>query len=177
MEYPKYHTQIVDDLMSGRFILSKDKVFDELKANEAFYASFFRESFRYDLKFNQEFAYLVSPETTENLSRDISIFFAILCYELDKDGKNFLDELQYGEFEMDRVDAYFEDSTYNEVIRANNQLKDSDSRRKLIRNGLMRRNITERTAEDRFVFTPAYKVFIQFALELAKQRMSTEQPA
>ena len=120
---------------------------------------------------------MVSPETTENLSRDISIFFAILCYELDKDGKNFLDELQYGEFEMDRVDAYFEDSTYKEVIRANNQLKDSDSRRKLIRNGLMRRNITERTAEDRFVFTPAYKVFIQFALELAKQRMSSEQPA
>jgi hypothetical protein len=171
MEYPKYHTQIVEALMGGKFILATDKVFDELKSNEEFYNRFFKISFRYDLKFNQEYAYLISSETTENLSRDISIFFAILCYELDRDGKNFMDELQYAEFEMDKVDEYFENSTYKELIKANNQLKDSESRRKLIRNGIIRRNIATKTAEDRFVFTPASKVFINFALDLAKQRV------
>jgi hypothetical protein len=95
---------------------------------------------------------------------------AILCYELDKDGKNFMDELNYAEFEMDKVDEYFEVSAYKELIKANNQIKDSEARRKLIRNGLIRRNIANKTAEDKFVFTPAYKVFIQFALELAKKR-------
>lgn len=170
MEYPKYHTQIVEALMGGKFVLATDKVFDELKENETFYNSFFKVSFKYELKFNQEFAYLVSTETTENLSRDISIFFAILCYELDKDGKNFMDELNYAEFEMDKVDEYFENSNYKEIIKSNNQLKDSEARRKLIRNGLIRRNIATKTAEDKFIFTKAHKVFIQFALELAKQR-------
>ena len=170
MEYPKYHTQIVEALMGGKFILAGDKYFDELKANESFYTSFFKVSFRYELKYSQEYAYLVSTDTTENLSRDISIFFAILCYELDRDGKNFMDELQYAEFEMDKIDEYFENSTYKELIKANNQLKDSESRRKLIRNGIIKRNIATKTGEERFVFTPASKVFINFALDLARQR-------
>jgi hypothetical protein len=170
MDYPKYHTLIVEALMGGKFILANDKIFDSLKENESFYVSFFKESFKYELKFNQEYAYIVSTETTENLSRDISIFMAILCYELDKDGKNFMDELNYAEFEMDKVDEYFEVSAYKELIKANNQIKDSEARRKLIRNGLIRRNIANKTAEDKFVFTPAYKVFIHFALELAKKR-------
>ena len=170
MDYPKYHTLIVEALMGGKFILANDKIFESLKETESFYGSFFKESFKYELKFNQEYAYIVSTETTENLSRDISIFMAILCYELDKDGKNFMDELNYAEFEMDKVDEYFEVSAYKELIKANNQIKDSEARRKLIRNGLIRRNIANKTAEDKFVFTPAYKVFINFALELAKKR-------
>ena len=63
-----------------------------------------------------------------------------------------------------------ENSTYKELIKANNQLKDAESRRKLIRNGLIKRNIATKTGEERFVFTPASKVFINFALDLARQR-------
>jgi hypothetical protein len=37
---------------------------------------------------------------------------------------------------------------------------------------MARRNIIEKTAEDRFMFTPAYNVFIDFAKELAKEKMN-----
>jgi hypothetical protein len=169
MVYPKYHKQIVEELMGGKFVLASDKIYEELKENEAFYASFFKASFNYLLHLKQEYAYLTSHETNETLSRDICIFFAILCYELDKDGRNFLDQIQFSEFTIDAVDEYFANSAYTDLIQANKQLKDKDSRRNLI-NAMSRKNIIEKTGEDRFMFTNAYKVFIDFAVEVAKSR-------
>lgn len=170
MEYPKYHRQIVEELMGGKFVLSSDKLYEELKENESFYASFFKASFNYNLVLKQDFGYLISSETNETLSRDISIFFAILCYELDKDGRNFMDQLQYAEFNYDEVDEYFTHSTFADLIQANNQLKDKDARRKLL-NNMSRKNIIEKTGEDRFMFTNAYKIFIDFAIEVAKSKV------
>lgn len=176
MEYPKYHREIVEDLMNGKFILVHDKSFESLKENESFYYRFFRESFGYELHVNTEYSYVTSKETQETLSRDISIFFAILCYELDRDGKNFLDQIQYSEFEMSEIEQLFENSSFIDLILSNKQLKDSDSRRNLI-NSMNRRNIIEKNTDDRFVFTPAYKVFIDFAMELARSRSHAEEEA
>lgn len=173
MEYPKYHREIVDELMNGKFILSYDKSFESLKENEAFYYRFFRESFGFELHLQNDFAYVTSNETQENLSRDISIFFAILCYELDKDGRNFLDLIQFSEFEISEIDQLFENSSFIDLIHSNKQLKDADSRRNLL-NSMNRRNIIEKHSDDRFVFTPAYKVFIDFAIELARSRSSVQ---
>lgn len=166
MEYPKNHRQIVEELMSGKFILSTESIFEDLKSNEMFYSSFFKSSFNYELSLTNEYAYLISEETNENLSRDISIFFAILCYELDRDAKNFLDQLQYAEFTIEEVENYFENTSFVDLILSNKQLKDPDARRNLL-NSMARRNIIEKTAEDRFVFTNAYKLFIDFAKDLA----------
>lgn len=168
MVYPDKHKEIVGDLMNGKFILSKESHFEELKRNEVeFYLPFFEKSFGYKLILNQEYAYLVSEDTDENLSRDISIFFAILCYELDKQGENFLDALQYSEFSFEEVDSLFGNSSYIELIQTNKQLKDSDTRRRLLFTAMNKKNIIEKISDDKFYFTPAYKVFIDFAKELA----------
>lgn len=168
MEYPDQHRQIVESLMSGRFILSREKYFEELNKKEDFYIQFFKTSFGYNLLITKEFAYLVSDDTDENMSRDISIFFAILCYELDKQGKNFLDGLQYSEYSFEEVNQLFENSSYIDLIQTNKQLKDTDSRRKILFNTMSKKNIIEKINEDRFYFTPAYKIFIDFAKELAE---------
>ena len=176
MDYPKNHKDIVEDLMAGKFILPSVKYFESLKENEAFYSEFFKESFGYTLNITNDFAYVVSPETQETLSRDISIFFAILCYELDRDGRNFLDLLQYSEFEAEEIDRMFENSSFIDLILSNKQLKDGDARRSLL-NAMNRRHIIEKITEDRFIFTSAYKVFIEFAIELAKSRSKEVEPS
>lgn len=101
--YPDKHKEIVTSLMEGKFITVEDSLFETIKKNEEFYITFFENSFGFELIVNQDFYYLVSSETNENTSRDISIFFSILCYELDKNGKNFLEELNYSEFHIDEI--------------------------------------------------------------------------
>jgi hypothetical protein len=175
MEYPRYHKEIVNDLLSGKFILASDQRFTILKEKAAFYELFFRESFGYEFEIKSDYAFVLSYETDEQLSRDICLFFAILCYELDKDGKNFLEELLYAEFELDKVDEYFENSAYGELIASNNKLRDRESRKQFI-NTLNRRNIVDKISDQKFSFTPAYKVFIDFAADFAKGKLAGEQP-
>src|SRR5688572_5840740 len=175
MEYPKNHRDIVDDLMAGKFILPSAKHFESLRESEQFYQEFFKESFNYALSVTNDYAYVISAETQETLSRDISIFFAILCYELDRDGRNFLDLIQYSEFEVEEIDRMFENSSFIDLILSNKQLKDGDARRTLL-NSMNRRHIIEKITEDRFIFTSAYKVFIEFAIELAKSRSKEVEP-
>ncbi|MDZ4668349.1 MAG: hypothetical protein SGJ00_10740 [bacterium] len=173
MEYPRYHKEIVNDLMNGKFILASDQKFVSLKEQVPFYEKFFKESFGYELEVKSDFAFLLSYETAEQLSRDICMFFAILCYELDKDGKNFLEEIQYAEIEHEKLDAYFDNSAYAELIASNNQLRNSESRRDFIRT-LARRNIVERNGDGKFSFTQAYKVFVDFAADFAKGKLAKE---
>lgn len=173
MDYPRFHKEIVNDLMSGKFILASDPKFVSLKEQSSFYEQFFKESFSYELEIKSDYAFLLSYETAEQLSRDICLFFAILSYELDKDGKNFLEEIQFAEFEMEKLDSYFENSAYIEIITANNQLKNAESRRDFVRT-LARRNIVERNGDAKFSFTQAYKVFIDFASDFAKGKLSHE---
>ena len=169
MEYSKNHRQIVEDLMGGKFILPTNKNFIELKEKEKFYEDFFKFSFGHDLIMRQDFAFLVSDETNEMLSRDVCIFFAILCYELDKDGRNFLDLINYSEFEYDQINDYFENSSYLEVVRNNSRLRDINTRNEFM-DTLDRRNIIEKTGPQKFTFTTAHKNFTDFAMELAKSK-------
>jgi len=171
MDYPENHRQIVEELMNGRFILSREKHFEELNKKQDFYIHFFKTSFGYNLIIKNEYAYLVSEDTDENISRDISIFFAILCYELDKQGKNFLDGLQYIDYSFEEVNELFENSSYIDLIRTNKQLKDTDSRRRIIFNTMSKRNIIEKINDEKFYFTPAYNVFLDFAKELAELKL------
>lgn len=170
MEYPEKHRQIIQDLMNGRFILSRERHFEELNKEKDFYTLFFQNSFGHQLVITNEYAYLVSEDTDENTSRDISIFFAIFCYEMDKQGKNFLDGLQYAEYSFEEVNLLFDNSSYIDLIQSNKQVRDIDSRRRLLFTTMKNRNIIEKISDDRFFFTPAYKVFIDFAKELAETR-------
>jgi hypothetical protein len=173
MVYPSKHRQIVEELMNGKFILSNEEHFNSLKESDQFYTEFFKVSFDLDLHIKNEYAFLLSKETQENFSRDVSIFIAVLSYELDKDGRNFLEAIEFNEFTFEEIDRYFENSSFIDLIESNKSLKESDSRRTLI-NGMARRNIVHKNFEDRFSFTAAYKVFVDFAKELALKRMASD---
>jgi hypothetical protein len=175
MEYPESHKQIVEELLDGKFILSREGLYDVIKEKEDFYAPFFKASFNHDLDVTNEFARLVSDETDENLSRDISVFFAILCYELDRQGKNFLDALQYSEFSLEEINYIFENTSWIDLIQSNKQLKDADTRKRFIYTAMGKRNIVDKVNDERFYFTPAYKVFIEYAKELAQETVSNQQ--
>lgn len=171
MDFPRYHKQIVGDLLDGKFILATDAKFIELKNNTDFYGKFFKDTFDFYLDIKSDYAYLISEETMEMLSRDICIFIGLLCYELDKEGKNFLEEIQYAEFDYDMIDNLLDNSSYIDLIQNNNQLKNSESRRQFL-GTLNRRNIIDRNSDKKFTFTPAYKVFMDFAKNFAKGRLN-----
>jgi hypothetical protein len=165
--YPDKHKEIVTSLMEGKFITVEDFLFETIKKNEDFYINFFETSFGFEIIGNHDFYYLVSSETNENTSRDISIFFSILCYELDKDGKNFLEELNYSEFHIDEILEYFKNSSWLDVIKANKQLNTEDSLKRHI-GTMVKRNIAVKQGNDRYSFTKAHKLFIDFAKDLIK---------
>lgn len=175
MDFPRYHKDIVGDLLDGKFILATDAKFVELKNSADFYGKFFKDTFDFYLDIKSDYAYLISEDTMEMLSRDICIFVGLLCYELDKEGKNFLEEIQYAEFEFDKIDELFDNSSYIDLIQNNNQLKNSEARRQFF-GTLNRRNIIDRSNSDRkFSFTPAYKVFMDFAKNFAKGKLSSSE--
>jgi len=172
MDFPRYHKDIVGDLLDGKFILATDAKFIELKNNADFYGKFFKETFEFYLDIKSDYAYLISEETMEMLSRDICIFIGLLCYELDKEGKNFLDEIQYAEFDSEMIDNLLDNSSYTDLIMNNNQLKNSEARKQFL-GTLNRRNIIDRNSDKKFTFTPAYKVFMDFAKNFAKGKLAT----
>lgn len=165
--YPDKHKEIVTSLMEGKFITVEDFSFETINKNEDFYITFFEKSFGFELIGNQDFYYLVSNDTNENTSRDISIFFSILCYELDKDGKNFLEELNYSEFHIDEIIEYFNNSSWTDVIKANKQLNNDESLKRHV-GTMVKRNIAIKQGNDRYSFTKAHKLFIDFAKDLIK---------
>lgn len=165
--YPDKHKEIVTSLMEGKFVTVEDLLFEAIEKNEEFYITFFENSFGFELIINQDFYYLVSSETNENTSRDISIFFSILSYELDKNGKNFLEELNYSEFHIDEIVEYFNNSSWTDVIKANKQLNNEENLKRHI-GTMVKRNIAVKQSNDRYSFTKAHKLFIDFAKDLIK---------
>lgn len=170
--YPNKHKQIVTSLMEGRFITIDETYFDIVKENQDFYTDFFYKSFGFELKNTQEFFYLISEETNENTSRDISIFFSVLCYELDKDGKNFMDELGFSDFHIDEIVDYIKNSSWTDIVKSNKQLNNSDSIKRLVGSTMVKRNITIKHSDEHYTFTKAYKLFIDFARELIKTELN-----
>lgn len=169
--YPDKHKEIVTSLMEGKFITVADLLFEVIKKNEDFYIDFFEKSFGFELIGNHDYYYLISSETNENTSRDFSIFFSILCYELDKDGKNFLEELNYSEFHIDEIIEYFKNSSWSDVIKANKQLNNDENLKRHI-GTMVKRNIAVKQNNERYSFTKAHKLFIDFAKDLIKDDKS-----
>lgn len=166
IEYPKYHNEIVKNLLDGKFILFPGKLYKVLSENKEFYIDFFKESFDYELIVDTEYFYLISENTDEKTSRDIMTFISILSFEIDKEGKNFIDELNNSFFNLGRIDQYFDNShSWQEIIKENKQMNNAESRKSLIYNTMLKRNIIEKIG-DNFQFTKAHKVFLNFAIEL-----------
>jgi hypothetical protein len=71
-----------------------------------------------------------------------------------------MEDLEYVFFDYTQIDDLFENSSYQKLIVNNNKVKDTNARR----------NIIEKHNDEIFSLTPAYKVFIQFATEIAKTK-------
>lgn len=166
--YPENHRKIVSLLLDGVFITADDLYYDTIKKNEDFYAGFFEQSFGYLLNGTVDFFFLVSPDTQENTSRDITIFFSILCYEMDKEGKNFLRELSYSLFSMEEILEYFKHSSWEEVIKANKQLSSEENIQRFM-GTLVKRNIAIKEGNDQYSFSRAHRFFIDFVKEVIEE--------
>lgn len=81
-----------------------------------------------------------------------------------------MDSLQYSEYSFEEVNLLFENSSYIDLIHSNKQLRDAEARRKLLFTTMSKKNIVDKISDDKFNFTPAYKVFTQFAEELGKRK-------
>jgi len=160
--YPEKHKEIVNSLLQGKFItVDRGPMFDIVKKNEDFYTKFFEQSFGFELIENQSFYYLVSNNTEETTSRNITIFFSILCYELEKNEKNFLQELNYSTFHIDQIIEYFNKPSWTYITKANKQFKNDESIKKLVKT-MLKRNIVVKQNNDTFTFTKAHKLFIDY---------------
>jgi hypothetical protein len=75
---------------------------------------------------------------------------------------------------MEEINYLFDNSSWIDLIQSNKQLRDSDTRKRFIFSAMGRRNIVDKVSDERFYFTPAYKVFIDYAKELAEQSLNEQ---
>lgn len=160
--YPKQHKKIVSELLGGKFILQTNELFDVItQSHKSFYLSFFKESFDYEIKITNEYVCLLSTESNESLSKNITLFLAILSYELDREGKNFISEIRMSYFDIEEVKQKLLASEYKEIILNTKDLTDLQSLVKKMAD----RNIVVEKSDNRFSFTPAIEPFFNFAIE------------
>lgn len=167
IKYPKFHRQIVNDLLEGKFLLYTDyEKFQILKEENIFYIDFFKNTFDYDLNIRNEFAYLSSQNTDETFSRNFTIFLSVLCFEISQKG-DFKTRLENDIFSYEEVENYLKSENFKEVtqeIGVNNL--------QTFLNNLGRRNIiqfTNTSSKDNFKFTKAINLFFEFAVQLSRQ--------
>jgi hypothetical protein len=175
MQYPDLHQQVVEALLiDGRFLLEGDAEFMTLKQHLDFYEQFFQHSFGTSLQFFGDYAFLQSDRDTDALSRDVCIFLGVLCYELDREGYNLLEQLSFHTLEFEQVEQMLELSSFREVMEATANLQDDNSRRNFY-NRLHRRRIIEKLDDHTFRFTPAHKYFLDFARGMAREHGEEEE--
>lgn len=165
IEYPNHHKQIVKDLVEGKFLLFSDSHFAELTKHSEFYQDFFLNSFGFKLELKSEYAFLSSTATVERDTRDFTIFLALLCRELELEGKAFKDSIDHSPFNIDEVWEMLKNSTKAEVIESTG-IRD-------FRNFLgrwHRKNLIA-ISGNTFRFTRAVQLFFEFAASLANEKL------
>ena len=97
----------------------------------------------------------------------ICIFLGVLCYEMDREGKNIMEELSFSTFAYEDVERLLELSSFREVLEATKSLRDSSSRRNFY-HLLARRRLIDKIDDEAFRFTPGHKYFLEFARGVAQ---------
>ncbi len=169
-EYPKEHKAIVDALTSGQFILYTNPLHTVIVKSDADYIKFFEKTFNYNLIIRNEFIYLTSLDTQENESRNFIVFIALLSRELNLSGKSFKEEIEYKTFYVEDVDKLLSSSTkkdlYDLIISSNKTLS-SFLKKWRDRNVIEFRN----SNQTEFKFTPAIKLFFEYAILIADAQL------
>lgn len=163
--YPSEHKEIVKELLDGKFILYSDKLFSVIQDNKDFYEDFFQQSFEYNLDVRSEFIFLTSKATTERDTRDFTIFLALLCRELELEGKKFREQIDFATFYVDDVWQTLNNSTKKEIIDSTG-IKDYRN----FLNRWNRKNVISLTGNS-FKFTKAVNLFFEFAVNVANEKL------
>jgi hypothetical protein len=163
--YPIEHKEIVKELLDGKFILYSDKLFSVIQDNIDFYEDFFQQSFEYILDVRNEFIFLTSKATAERDTRDFTIFLALLCRELEIEGKKFREQIDFATFYVEDVWQTLNNSTKKEIIDCTGI---RDFRNFL--NRWNRKNVINLTGNS-FKFTKAINLFFEFAVNIANEKL------
>ena len=159
MKYPKKHYEIVQNLLSGKFLLHGTELYDIGKQNYNFYREFFKESFKYNLIKTTEVIYLSSDNTNEKFSRNLMLILAILVDNCNLQGNDLYEEL-YRDYTVKDIEVIIKNSSYKNVCRN----IDIES---LLKNDCKKRNIVHYNEDDTFQFTSAINIFLEQAKEIA----------
>jgi hypothetical protein len=166
--YPTEHKDIVNNLLEGKFLIYPNQLFVAIKKQEDEYIEFFEKSFGYELIVDAEFAYLLSNESKEKRSRDFTLFLALLCRELDYNGKNFRDSVELASFDIEETEQLLKRSSKWEILE-----KTSVANFEQFLSDWEKKNLLKRTG-NQFKFTKAVKLFLEFAIEIAKAKMKEQ---
>jgi len=167
--YPSEHKEIVSNLLDGRFIIYPNPMFAVIQTMEDDYKEFFKESYGFELNLDAEFAYLSSNEVTEKRTRDFTLFLAMLCRELDYNGKNFRDSIELATFNITETEQLLKQSSKWEILEKTS-VADFD---KFI-GTWHTKNVLKRTG-NQFKFTKAIKLFFEFAVNVANTKLKEQQ--
>ncbi|MFC4213538.1 hypothetical protein ACFOWA_20275 [Pedobacter lithocola] len=167
--YPSDHKEIVTQLLDGRFIIYPNSLFATIQQQEEDYIEFFRESHGFELSMDAEFAYLSSNEITKKRTRDLTLFLAILCRELDYSGKNFRDAIELSSFDIAETEQLLKQSSKWEILEKTS-VKDFE----IFINVWHKKNVLKRTG-NQFKFTKAVKLFFEFAVNVANAKLKEQQ--
>jgi len=170
MEYKHNHKIIVTELLSGKFILWTESHFMDIERQKEEYELFFEKSFGYKLKLTETFAYLQSEDTKEKFSTEITIFLAVLCYDISSRGQNIEDKIKNNYFNISEMQELISDPSYTDIFDRLNM--HSEQLTKFF-NKLANRNIIEfdKKQKEVFKFTEAIDLFFEFARELSNDQI------
>lgn len=158
-ESPDGHYDVASTLLSGKFILHTDSLFDIIHDNINYYTGFFRDTYNFELIKTTEVIYLSSLDSTENFSKNMMLILAVFVYEINLQGKNIYEELMMP-FTLKKISDIIENSSYSKVC------KSIDLEKFLSR--CERRNIVKKTHSDSMKFTAAVHVFLEHAKRISE---------
>ncbi len=179
LPFPEQHREITQQLLNGKFILENDELYSPIHKDREMYSDFFKRTFEYELEVTSDYAYLKSTNEKDKNSRDFLIFLALLCRELDKDGKDFKQEIESESFLIENISNFLNESSKKKEIIESTSLTDNKGEVDLTTflNEWQRRNLIQYVGNSKlkFRFTKAVGLFFDYAATLANEKLKEEQ--
>lgn len=169
--YPLEHRDIVAALTNGQFILYTHPHYAVVEKEVDFYRDFFKATFGFDLQLRSEgYIFLSSDEATEKDSRNFLIFLAVLCRELNVNGRDFREDFDLKKFQVDEIQELLEKSSKRELVE---HILGEDGLAKMLKEWGKRKVIEfANLQQTQFKFTKAVNLFFEYAMELADIRIN-----
>lgn len=175
LPFPEQHKEITQQLLSGKFILQTEEIYNVISNDKDMYQDFFRKTFDYELVIKADYAFLKSSNEKDKQTRDLLIFIALLCREIDKNGKDFKEEIEKENFSIEDVSNFLTDSSKKKEIIESTSLANNKGEIDLISflNEWQRRNVVQYVGSNKlkFRFTKAVNLFFDYAVMLANEKL------